>query len=285
MPFILDGRIVAKNINAGTEKRIEALKEKGVPICLCIVFFQGNDSIVSYIQGIKRSFHADITILEKEFEPNIKEELFLEELEALNADASIHGIIVMQPIPKHIDLDKIEALMDYKKDVDSITFINQGRTFSGKTNTFYPCTAEAVMELINYYGIDVEGKNVTVVGRSVVIGKPVSMMLLKKNATVTTCHSKTRNLKSHTKNADIIIVAMGKPEFITADYIKEGAIVIDVGVNYKDGKMVGDVDFEGVSQKASMITPVPGGVGSVTSSLLMKHVVIAAEYGQHLMLL
>lgn len=198
-------------------------------------------------------------------------------VEKLNGDEKIHGILVQLPLPKHIDEEKIINAINPKKDVDAFHPVNVGKIMIGNFD-FLPCTPAGVMELINEAGIDLTGKNCVVVGRSNIVGKPQAMLLLHKNATVTICHSKTKNIKEITKNADVLVAAVGRAQMFDGDYIKDGAVVIDVGMNrLENKKLVGDVDFESAEKKASYITPVPGGVGPMTIAMLMKNTLTAAK--------
>ena len=198
-------------------------------------------------------------------------------LEAANKDESINGILVFRPLPPHIDENKARHLIDPAKDIDCMNPSNLAKVFEGDDSGFKPCTPAAVMEIIKFFGINLQGENVVVIGRSMVVGKPLSMMLLKENATVTICHSRTKDIKNIVSRGDIVVAAIGKARAIGADYIKPGAVVIDVGVNSApEGGICGDVDFDNVKDIASKITPVPGGVGAVTILMLLKHVVEAA---------
>ena len=205
------------------------------------------------------------------------EDELLSLVEKLNGDEKIHGILVQLPLPKHIDEEKIINAINPKKDVDAFHPVNVGKIMIGNFD-FLPCTPAGVMELINEAGIDLTGKNCVVVGRSNIVGKPQAMLLLHKNATVTICHSKTKNIKEITKNADVLVAAVGRAQMFDGDYIKDGAVVIDVGMNrLENKKLVGDVDFESAEKKASYITPVPGGVGPMTIAMLMKNTLTAAK--------
>jgi methylenetetrahydrofolate dehydrogenase (NADP+)/methenyltetrahydrofolate cyclohydrolase len=198
-------------------------------------------------------------------------------IDNLNADDTVDGILVQLPLPKHIRASEVIARIDPSKDVDAFTYENVGRIVDGKYG-FLPCTPAGIMELLKYYSVDPSGKNCVVVGRSNIVGKPMALLLLNANATVTVCHSKTVNIADVTRGADILIVAVGKPGFVTADMVREGAVVIDVGINRcEDGKLRGDVDFDAVAEKASMITPVPGGVGPMTITMLMQNTVNSAK--------
>ena len=201
-----------------------------------------------------------------------------EALEALNRDPPVHGILVFRPLPGHLDEEPLKSLIDPVKDVDCMSPVNIAKVFSGDDSGYAPCTPEAVMEMLDHYGIDPKGKKVTVIGRSMVVGKPLAMLLLKRHATVTICHTRTENLTGTCRAADILIAAAGKAKMVTAPMAGEGAVVVDVGINMDpEGNLCGDVDFEAVEPGASFISPVPRGVGSVTTSVLAQHVVRAAE--------
>ena len=211
----------------------------------------------------------------KKMDGSTSEEELLKVVEELNNDPGIHGFIVQAPLPKQIDESKVVEAIDPKKDVDGWTSANMGRMFIG-LDAFLPATPAGVMEILDYYNIELQGKNATVIGRSNVVGKPLSFLLLQRNATVTICHSRTKDLSEHTRNADVIVAAVGKPGLVTAEMVKEGAYIIDVGTTRVDGKLKGDVDFENVIKKANC-SPVPGGVGPMTVAILISNVVKATE--------
>lgn len=212
------------------------------------------------------------------FPETIDNEAFQKEFDAINDNPQIDGILLLRPLPKHLDEEAVVGRISPEKDLDGISPVNLAKVFAGDKTGFAPCTAEAVVEMLDFAGIDVTGKRVTVVGRSLVIGKPVSMLLLKKNATVTICHTKTKDMKEECRRADILVAAAGVAKMITAEYVGKGAVVIDVGINVdNNGKLCGDVDTDGISSLASVATPVPGGVGSVTTSVLAKHLLQAAK--------
>ena len=208
--------------------------------------------------------------------PNKQQEELINKIDALNNDKSVSGIILQLPLPKHINEKKIISSISPKKDIDCLTFVNQGKLYIGE-ETFMPCTPKSVVTILNSLNINLEGMNVVVIGRSNIVGKPVGALLLKENCTVTMCHSKTKNLREVCKRSDILVVAIGKAKFIDDSFVKEGAIVIDVGTNSVQGKITGDVDFDKVIDKASFVTPVPGGVGALTTTLLMKNACEAIE--------
>ena len=232
---------------------------------------------LSYEKGaVKKMESLSLNTKVFEFDESISSDDFLIEFKKINDDKNIDGILLFRPLPKHIDEKKVIDELDEKKDLDGISYKNIAKIFAGEKDGFAPCTAKAVMKIIESNNIELEGKNVVIVGRSMVIGKPVAMMALSKNATVTICHSKTENLKEICKKADVLIVAIGKAKMINEDYIGDNATVIDVGINFVDGKICGDVDLSNVTN-ASMATPVPKGVGAVTTSVLAEHLVIAAK--------
>lgn len=250
-------------------KKLNDLKEKlkDLDTTLGLTVIQiGNDSASNVYVNQKNKMANDLGYLFNhiKLDEDIKEEAVLELIDNLNNDDNVDGILVQMPIPKHLDYKKIQnAIMPYK-DVDGLTDINMGK-LAHNVDGLVPCTPMGIISLLSYYNIDIEGKNVVILGRSDLVGKPLASLLTNKNATVTLCHSKTKDVKLYTKNADILVVAMGRAKYITEDYIKEGSIIIDVGINrLDDGKLYGDVDFESVKDKVSYITPVPGGVGQMT---------------------
>lgn len=256
---------------------MESLKEKGINPCLAVVIVGNDPASKVYVAGKIRDC-KEIGIESKHFEidENTSEDELLKLVKKLNEDKEVSGLLVQLPLPKHINEKTIINAIDPKKDVDAFHPVNVGKIMIGDYD-FLPCTPSGVMHLLEAYNIDICGKECVVVGRSNIVGKPQAMLLLQKNGTVTICHSKTKDLKQVTKRADILVVAIGKGEFVTADMIKEGAVVIDVGMNRNaEGKLVGDVKFDEVSEKASYITPVPGGVGVMTRAILMKNAVKAA---------
>jgi methylenetetrahydrofolate dehydrogenase (NADP+)/methenyltetrahydrofolate cyclohydrolase len=270
--MIFDGVEIAEKMRMDVERRILALKEeKIVPALRCIVSSDDKSTRV-YLNSIKKNCdkfginYAEIKVDEK----NI-----LEEIASLNLDDEVHGIMIMHPVPKTVDEIKVLSTVDPVKDVEGRTPENLGLLLIGNPY-FTPCTAQATVEMLKYYGVQLKGKDVTIVGRSTTVGKPLSLLLLNEDATVTVCHSKTEKLIDKVKDSDIVVAAVGKPKMFNADWFKDGAIVIDVGINIVEGKIVGDVDFDSVSKKCS-VSKVPGGVGNVTNALLMRNVVKAAE--------
>ena len=261
------------------KKEIESMRKSlnGYTPTLGIVRIGVSPADLSYEKGaVKKMESLSLNTKVFEFDESISSDEFLIEFKKINDDKNIDGILLFRPLPKHIDEKKVIDELDEKKDLDGISYKNIAKIFAGEKDGFVPCTAKAVMKIIESNNIELEGKNVVIVGRSMVIGKPVAMMALSKNATVTICHSKTENLKEICKKADVLIVAVGKAKMINEDYIGDNATVIDVGINFVDGKICGDVDLSNVTN-ASMATPVPKGVGAVTTSVLAEHLVIAAK--------
>ena len=273
---ILDGKKVSQRIKEELKAEVTALKEKGINPGLAVIIVEGDSASRIYVNNKKRACE-EIGIYSEEYAlPNDTTEAeLLELIDVLNTRHDINGILVQLPLPKHINEEKVLLRIDSRKDVDAFHPVNVGKIMIGNYD-FLPCTPAGVMELIKESGIDVSGKECVVVGRSNIVGKPQAMLLLHSNGTVTICHSRTKNLAEKTKNADILVAAVGKANFITADMVKKGAVVIDVGMNRADGKLCGDVDFEAVKEVAGAITPVPGGVGPMTIAMLMKNSVRAA---------
>ena len=234
---------------------------------------------IAYERGAKKRMEkTGMECVTYHFDENISNDEFSAEFLKINNDKSIHGILLLRPLPKHIDENAICEMINPRKDIDCISPVNIEKVFVGDKSAFAPCTAEAVMKCIECAGIELCGKNVTVIGRSLVVGKPLSMLLLSKNATVTICHSKTRDLPQVCSCADVLVSCIGRARMIGAEYIREGACVFDVGINAtEDGGLCGDVDFDAVADKCEMITPVPGGVGSVTTAVLAEHLLRAAK--------
>lgn len=278
MAEILSGKAVAEAMSGKIKADVSTLNDKGITPTLAIIRVGENESDISYERGaVKRCELLGIMYRKYLLSSNASEEEILGVIDEVNNDKDIHGVLLFRPLPKHVDSVKIENALDPAKDVDCMTESSLCSVFTGRDVGYPPCTPEACLAVLEHYNIPCEGKNVVVIGRSLVVGKPVSMMLLKKNATVTICHTKTKDIKNIAKKADIIIAACGCAGVIGADYVKEGQVVIDVGINVNDeGMLCGDIDYTAVEPIVSAITPVPGGVGSVTTSILMKHVVDAA---------
>ncbi len=278
MAKIIDGKSISLQVREIIKKETLALMEQGVRPGLAVVIVGEDSASKVYVRNKIKAceevgFYSENYALPEE----TAEDDLLSLVQQLNKDPAIHGILVQLPLPKHLDANKVIAAIDPKKDVDAFHVQNVGKIMLGQYD-FLPCTPAGVMKLLEYSGIDVAGKDCVVVGRSNIVGKPQAMLLLHANATVQICHSKTKDLAQKTAAADVLIVAIGKAKFITADMIKEGAIVIDVGMNRdENGKLCGDVDFDGCFAKASYITPVPGGVGPMTISMLMQNTLAAAK--------
>lgn len=278
MVEIIKGSEVVNSMKERMLKEVAELNSKGITPCLAIIRLGARPDDASYEKGaIKKCESVGITYKIFEYEENISQDVLIKEIQKINGDAGIHGILLFRPLPKHIDEDVIKYVISAQKDMDCFNPVNVAKVFEGDDTGFAPCTPEAVMEMLQHYGIEVSGKRVVIIGRSMVVGKPLSMLLLKKNATVTICHTKTRNLEETCKSAEILIAAAGKAKMVTDKFVSPGQIVIDVGINLdKDGKLCGDVDFDTVEKIVSKITPVPGGVGPVTTSVLVNHVIRAA---------
>ncbi len=279
MAELLNGRELAKTLLNEIKEKSSVLRSKNTIPAIGIIRVGNKVDDIAYEKGILKSCEkVDIKSKVVELDSNVAFEDFAKALELLNTDDDIHGILIFRPLPKHLDENVIKHMINPKKDIDCMNPLNLAKVFEGDSSGFPPCTPAAVMEIIKRYRIDLVGKKTIVIGRSMVVGKPLSMMLLKENATVTICHSKTANLSEVSADADVLIAAIGKAKFVTSDFIKTGAVVIDVGINVDgEGKLCGDVDYEPASQKASYITPVPGGVGSVTTAVLLEHVIISAK--------
>ena len=280
MSTILKGADVVSALNAKMIEKIEALKEKGVTATLAIVRIGERADDISYEKtATKRCESVGVTVKNIIFPADVEQCELIQNITDLNGDDNVHGILIFRPLPKHLSDEAVRAVLKPEKDIDGITDTSLAGVFSGSTQGFAPCTAQACMEILDHFNIDCKGKRAVVIGRSLVVGKPVAMMLMGQNATVTVCHTRTIDIPSVARNAEILIVAAGQAESITKDYFSPGQVVIDVGINWNDekGKLVGDICFEDAEQIVEAITPVPGGVGTVTTSVLVSHVVEAAE--------
>lgn len=274
---LLDGKAMSAELREELALRVQRLKGKGVTPGLAVILVGDDPASQIYVKnkelGCQQVGIHSVTIRLPETASQAELEA---QIDKLNADASIHGILVQLPLPQGLDEAAALARILPEKDVDGFHLLNAGKLFTGQQGVV-ACTPKGAMEMLHRTGIDLSGKEAVVVGRSNIVGKPMAMLLLQKNATVTICHSRTANLAEHTRRADVLVAAVGKPRFITADMVKPGAVVIDVGINRVDGKVVGDVDFDAVREVASWITPVPGGVGRMTITMLLANTIEAAE--------
>lgn len=273
---ILNGREIAKDYRADLERQVSELKEKGVTPNLTVVIVGNDGASLSYVKSKNKAaenigMESGIVHLEED----ATEEEVLKTVESLNQDKNVHGILVQVPLPKQVDENKVLDAITPEKDVDGFNPVNIGKLYTGQ-ETFVPCTPLGIMELLKHTG-SLEGKDVAVIGRSHIVGQPVAKLLTDQNATVTLMHSRTKDMVSKIKDFDVVVSAVGKPGLLTGEDIKEGAIVIDVGNTVVDGKLVGDVDYESASEKASYITPVPGGVGPLTITMVLNNTLLAAK--------
>lgn len=278
---IINGKLIAQEVRAAWKKRADNLIKHGVHPGLAVIIVGDDPASNIYVNNkVKACQEVNIYSEVHRFSGNVKQAVVLQCIHDLNENSHIHGILVQLPLPSHLDSNKVTTSIAINKDVDNFHLYNVGALVTGNA-TFLPCTPYGIMILLEKYGIIIEGQQAVIVGRSNIVGKPMSFMLLEKGATVTICTSKTKDLAAHTKNADILVVATGKPHLITADMIKPGATIIDVGINrLPNGKLTGDVDFESVKEKAGHITPVPGGVGPMTITMLLCNTIEAAERTQ-----
>lgn len=283
---VIDGKEIASQVKSDVAKKVSELKEKGIVPCLAVILVGNNPASVSYVKGKRKALvEAGMADRSIEMDENTSESELLSKIAELNADNSVHGILVQLPLPSHINEEHVINAIDPKKDVDGFTPVNVGNLVIGK-KSFLPCTPHGILVLLQKMKIETNGKHAVIIGRSNIVGKPLALLLCRKetNCTVSICHTGTKNLAEITRQADILISAVGKPGTISADMVKDGAVVIDVGVNRipdaskKSGfRLVGDVDFDAISQKASFITPVPGGVGPMTIAMLIYNTLEAAE--------
>ena len=277
MSRLIDGKVISAAVKERVKNEVAQLNEKGITVGLAVIIVGEDPASKIYVANKKKACEA-LGIISEEYalpESTTEKEL-LALIDTLNAKKSINGILCQLPLPRHLDEKRIINAISPEKDVDAFHPVNVGRIMIGDYD-FVPCTPAGIMEMLAYENIETEGKRCVVIGRSNIVGKPMAMLLLHKNGTVTICHSKTRNLKEICLGADILVAAVGKAKFVTADMVKEGAVVIDVGMNRENGKLCGDVDFEAVKDKASAITPVPGGVGPMTIAMLMQNTLTAAK--------
>ena len=275
---LIDGKAVAKKMQQKVAEEVEILKQKGIAPGLAVIIVGEDPASQVYVRNKERACAKCGIYSEKYTLPEETSEAeLLALIDRLNADSKISGILCQLPLPKHINADNVILAIDPQKDVDAFHPVNVGRIMTGDI-MFAPCTPAGVMTLLAEYEIDPKGKNCVVIGRSNIVGKPMAMLLLHAHGTVTICHSRTKDLPAVCSKADILVAAIGKPRFVTADMVKDGAVVIDVGVNrLDDGKLCGDVDFDAVAEKCSFITPVPGGVGVMTITTLMQNTLLAAK--------
>ncbi|EGT3848435.1 bifunctional 5,10-methylene-tetrahydrofolate dehydrogenase/5,10-methylene-tetrahydrofolate cyclohydrolase [Clostridioides difficile] len=276
---IIKGKPVADKISEELIKEVDLLIKEGINPKLTIVRVGARSDDLSYERGaLKRCQNIGITTEVLELAEDITQEEYIDVLKRVNDDKNVNGILCFRPLPKHLNEEVIKYVIAPEKDVDCFSPINSAKVMEGDKSGFPPCTPTAVVEILKHYNVDLKGSKVTVLGRSMVVGKPVSMLLLSEHATVTICHSKTKNLSGVAAEADVLIAAIGRAKMVDESFVKEGAVVIDVGINVdEEGNLCGDVDTNAVLDKVSMITPVPAGVGSVTTSILAKHVVKACK--------
>lgn len=280
MAELLKGNAVSAAINERVSSLVSELKEKGVSPTLCILRVGERPDDLSYERSaMKRAEAVGVEVVTRIFPVDVTEDELVSAIEEINADPSIHGVLMFRPLPRHINEARVCNALAPEKDMDGITDLSMAGVYAQKPLGYPPCTAQAVIELIDHYGVELTGKNVTVIGRSLVIGKPVTMMLIKKNATVTVCHTRTRDVAAEAKKADILVAAAGSAGMVGPEFVHQGQTVIDVGINWSEEKqkIVGDVDLDAVFPIVSAVTPVPGGVGGVTTSVLMSHVAEAAK--------
>ena len=279
MAEILKGAEVTAALNARLSQRAEKLKAMSVMPCLAIVRVGARDEDLAYERGAeKRCAAIGVEVKKFVLEQAASQEELIKLIESINEDENIHGCLLLRPLPKHMDEELIRNALRPEKDIDGITDISLGGVFTASGKGYAPCTAAACVEILDHFGIEPEGKKAVIVGRSLVVGKPLAMLLMARNATVTVCHTRTKNLAEECRGADILIAAAGRAGVVGAGSFSEGQTVIDVGINAdENGKLVGDADFDAAMAEAGAVTPVPGGVGTVTTSVLVKHVIEAAE--------
>ena len=275
---IISGKEVSEAVKLRVADEVKQLKANGIEPCLAVILVGDDPASRVYVNNKKKACEfCGIRSLEYVLPAKTTQDELVALVEKLNEDKTVNGILCQLPLPKHLDEKTILNLIRPEKDVDAFHPENVGHIMIGDFN-FLPCTPAGIMEMLRYEKIDLDGKNCVVIGRSNIVGKPMAMLMLKENATVTICHSRTKNLKEIVAGADVIVAAVGKPNFVTADMVKEGAVIIDVGINrMNDGKLCGDVDFDACKEKASYITPVPGGVGPMTIATLMQNTITATK--------
>lgn len=275
---LIDGNALSRQLRTQVTQRTAALQARGITPGLAVVLVGDNSASQVYVRNkVKACEDSGLYSVLEKYDADMTQAALLARVEALNNDPAIHGILVQLPLPKHIDAQKVIEAISPAKDVDGFHIASAGALMTGISG-FWPCTPYGCMKMLESIGCDLRGKHAVVIGRSNIVGKPMALMLLAQNATVTVCHSATQNLKAYTLQADVIVAAVGKRNVLTADMVKPGAVVLDVGMNRNDeGKLCGDVDFEGVKEVASYITPVPGGVGPMTITMLLVNTLEAAE--------
>jgi methylenetetrahydrofolate dehydrogenase (NADP+)/methenyltetrahydrofolate cyclohydrolase len=278
----LRGMPVVKALAEKFGEQINTLASEGIIPRLAVVRVGDRHDDISYEKGIQKRFgdvkaRVDTIVLPED----VSQEKLEITVEGLNNNPGVHGILIFRPLPAHLSEERLKSLIAQEKDVDCMGIVNTSYVFAGNRNGFPPCTPQAVIEMLDHYGIGLAGKKVTIVGRSLVVGKPLAMLMLGKNATVTVCHTKTADLAKECRNADILVACAGVAKMINADFVHSQQVVIDVGINMFDGELCGDVDYEAVADKVEAITPVPGGVGTVTTSVLLKHTIKSAMCGAH----
>ncbi|MCG1010838.1 bifunctional 5,10-methylenetetrahydrofolate dehydrogenase/5,10-methenyltetrahydrofolate cyclohydrolase [Salinicoccus sp. ID82-1] len=280
MTTIMDGKAVAAHLSEGIRDAVEESRKHGIRPKVAFVRVGELSDAISYERAAMKRFEKlSIDTEQFHFPADVSNRAFLTKFREINEDYAINGILLLQPLPEHIDMKRVVELMNPIKDIDGMTPFNLGQVLTDESNRLEPCTPAGVMEMLDFYDINLEGKHVTVVGASAVVGKPLSLMLMNRNATVTTCNVYTDDLIGRCRAADIIISAAGVINLIGPEHVKEGAVVVDVGINFNDaGRMVGDVDFDAVKDKASHITPVPGGIGAITTTVLVYHLMLATDY-------
>ena len=278
MAIRIEGKLLAAQVKERVAAGVKELKEKGIEPCLAVIMVGENPASQVYVKGkVKDCAECGIKSLEIHLPAETTQNELLQKLAELAGDAGVHGLLVQLPLPAHIDEKTVIEAIPPQKDVDGFTAVNVGRMMIGE-ECFLPCTPASCMEMIRSTGVSISGKNAVVIGRSNIVGKPAAMLLLRENATVTICHSRTENLKQVCANADILVAAVGRAGFVTGDMVKPGAVVIDVGINRNaQGKLCGDVDYDAAAEKAGYITPVPGGVGLMTRAMLMQNTLQAAQ--------
>ena len=279
MGELIKGKPVADKISEDVKLEVEEFNKNGIYPKLQIIRVGEREDDISYERGaLKRMSTCGILTEVKTLPADISQEDFIKEVKNSNEDSSVHGILIFRPLPKQLDENVIKYIIDPKKDIDCFNPVNVAKVTEGDKTGFAPCTPSAVMEILKYYNVDLTGKNVVVLGRSMVVGKPQALLLLQENATVTICHSKTKDIAKVASAADVVVAAIGKAKMVGKEFIKDGAVVIDVGINVdENGNLCGDVNTDECLEVASLITPVPAGVGAVTTSVLAKHVITACK--------